>query len=318
MEGHGDLRPEHIYFTPLPVIIDCIEFNREFRTLDVADELAFLAMECELLGDSGVARTVLQQYSDRTGDEPAPVLTDFYCAYRACVRAKVQALRAEQLAGEMQDQLLASARRYLDLAEQHVQHLGPPVVVLVRGLSGTGKSTLAESIRDELGWELLSTDSIRRELFGAETEDNDFNQGRYRPENRQRVYTELHRRAEQKVSAGTSVVLDGTYLLHSQRATVHELARGHGAALLDVCCQCPAEVAVERIQSRLRGGTSLSEARAEFHTLQRERQETDPEGAGTLTVDTSAGMTEPWQQVLDALRATCFPQIGAELVGFTR
>jgi len=100
VEGHGDLRPEHIYFTPSPVIIDCIEFSQEFRTLDVADELAFLSMECDMLGTTDITRPIFERYAEQSGDHPAWQLVNFYRLYRACVRAKVCALRAQQLNGE--------------------------------------------------------------------------------------------------------------------------------------------------------------------------------------------------------------------------
>src|SRR5512144_295003 len=50
VEGHGDLRPEHVCLEPEPQIIDCLEFSRTLRTLDVVDELGYLALECERLG----------------------------------------------------------------------------------------------------------------------------------------------------------------------------------------------------------------------------------------------------------------------------
>ncbi|MBI2478750.1 MAG: phosphotransferase, partial [Planctomycetia bacterium] len=86
VEGHGDLRPEHIYFNPSPVVIDCIEFNQEFRTLDVIDELAFLAMECDLLADEQIAKSIFERYFERSEDAPPRQLIDFYRLYRACVR----------------------------------------------------------------------------------------------------------------------------------------------------------------------------------------------------------------------------------------
>jgi uncharacterized protein len=89
-EGHGDLRPEHIcLLEPEPVIIDCLEFNRELRTLDAAADLAFLAQECERLGAPHVGKIILDVYSDVTHDRPSPVLLSFYKSFWACVRAKL-------------------------------------------------------------------------------------------------------------------------------------------------------------------------------------------------------------------------------------
>ena len=100
VEGHGDLRPEHIYLAPKPTIIDCIEFNFDFRRLDVLDELGFLDMELTQLGAERVGAQILERYRQSSGDMFGAALLDFYRSYRACVRAKVSALRGKQLTGE--------------------------------------------------------------------------------------------------------------------------------------------------------------------------------------------------------------------------
>ena len=118
VEGHGDLRPEHIYLVPFPTIIDCIEFNAEFRQLDVLDELAFLAMECAALdAPNGSVTKCSRNTAKAIGDEPPVELLPFYKSYRACVRAKVSALRAEQLTGQQRQESLDAAKRYLRLAD---------------------------------------------------------------------------------------------------------------------------------------------------------------------------------------------------------
>lgn len=89
IEAHGDLRPEHVCLRLEPVFIDCLEFNREFRILDAADELAFLAMECERLGAPDVGQVFLDTYRHVTGDHPPEDLLHFYKSYRACLRAKI-------------------------------------------------------------------------------------------------------------------------------------------------------------------------------------------------------------------------------------
>lgn len=89
IEAHGDLRPEHVCLCPEPVFIDCLEFNREFRILDAADELAFLAMECERLGAPRIGRIFPDTYRSATGDDPPEELVRFYKSYRAFLRAKI-------------------------------------------------------------------------------------------------------------------------------------------------------------------------------------------------------------------------------------
>jgi aminoglycoside phosphotransferase family enzyme len=89
IEAHGDLRPEHICLEPQPVIIDCLEFNRDFRILDPASELSFLALECERLGAPRPGELLLKTYGIETGDRLPRELMAFYKSYHACVRAKI-------------------------------------------------------------------------------------------------------------------------------------------------------------------------------------------------------------------------------------
>jgi len=89
VEGHGDLRPEHIYLGDEPLITDCLEFNLQFRTLDPADDLAFLAMECERLGAPSIEPLLFDTYREITSDRPPKALIQFYKSVRAGLRAKL-------------------------------------------------------------------------------------------------------------------------------------------------------------------------------------------------------------------------------------
>jgi aminoglycoside phosphotransferase family enzyme len=90
VDAHGDLRPEHVCLLEQPVVIDFLEFAASLRLLDPADELSFLAVECEIAGGPAFIEPVLfETYSELTGDRPAPALRRFYQAYRAFLRAKI-------------------------------------------------------------------------------------------------------------------------------------------------------------------------------------------------------------------------------------
>jgi len=89
IEGHGDLRPEHVCLEESPVVIDCLEFNRSLRILDAASELTFLALECERLGAPVAGEIIFRRYEEETGDRPPRRLLAFYKVYHACIRAKI-------------------------------------------------------------------------------------------------------------------------------------------------------------------------------------------------------------------------------------
>ena len=115
VEGHGDLRPEHVCLTSPPVVIDCLEFNRAFRELDPVDELGFLAMECELLDGAFVGPVLFEAYVSATGDRFPPALGAFYQAGRAQLRARlcIAHLEDHRPAAERR-RWRDRARRYLD------------------------------------------------------------------------------------------------------------------------------------------------------------------------------------------------------------
>jgi aminoglycoside phosphotransferase family enzyme len=124
VEGHGDLRPEHICLNERPAIIDCLEFNRQFRLVDPADELAFLAMECERLGAVATGNELLEAYAEASGDRLPQRLLSFYRVYRACLRARLAIWHTRELAPEQWPKWQARARDYLRLAQDHVTEIG--------------------------------------------------------------------------------------------------------------------------------------------------------------------------------------------------
>lgn len=103
IEGHGDLRPEHVYLgsqSDGPAVIDCLEFDPVLRRLDPIEEMAFLALECMRLGASGLACDLLEGIRAATADPAPNALVHFYMSQRALTRAKIAAwhLRDPQFA----------------------------------------------------------------------------------------------------------------------------------------------------------------------------------------------------------------------------
>jgi aminoglycoside phosphotransferase family enzyme len=123
VEGHGDLRPEHICLETPPVIIDCLEFNRRYRIVDPADELAFLAMECERLGAAFVGERLFQVYEQTTHDRPPARLVTFYKVFRACLRARFAIGHVRELDKKDWPRWQERAEEYLRLAEGYGERL---------------------------------------------------------------------------------------------------------------------------------------------------------------------------------------------------
>ncbi len=175
-DTHGDLHLDHVYIFPERkppadlVIIDCIEFNERFRFADPIADMAFLVMDFRFHGRRDLARAFAEEYFRASGDEEGRALLSFYSAYRAAVRGKVEGIElAEPEVDESERaalQVKARAHWLLALGELETVNRRP-ALVLVGGLPGTGKSTLARSLAEKAGFELIRSDVVRKELAAS-------------------------------------------------------------------------------------------------------------------------------------------------------
>jgi uncharacterized protein len=281
VDGHGDLLADDIFCLPDgPRLLDCLEFDDRLRYVDQLDDVAFLAMDLERLGAPGAAAELLHRYLEFSGD-PAPAsLVHHYVAYRAFVRAKVGCLRYRQ--GD--PAALPQTRALVELAGRHLR-AGRVRLVLVGGLPGTGKSTLAGALADRLGAVLVSSDAVRRELAGVppdRPEPAPFGQGLYTPELTRQVYAELLLRAQAGLRRGESVLLDASWTDHEHREAARDLARRVHAELVGLRCQAPDDVVRARLVAR-RGPASAHGSDA------------GPEVAATMA---ALAADRPWPQAV--------------------
>jgi aminoglycoside phosphotransferase family enzyme len=132
VEGHGDLRPEHIWLGASPVVIDCLEFRRDLRLLDPIDELAFLSLECARLGAAGAERVLFERHALRTRDYPPAPLVAFHKAFRGLVRARlaVQHLRDHHVRNP--EKWIRQADTYLAASTASICHVNDRAAAVTR------------------------------------------------------------------------------------------------------------------------------------------------------------------------------------------
>jgi len=264
VDGHGDLLAEDIFcLEDGPRILDCLEFDEHLRFGDALLDLAFLAMDLERLGAVDLVPVLLDSYREFSSDAWPDSLMHHFIAYRAHVRMKVAWIRYTQGDPTAADQVRALHQLCVDHLER-----GRVRMVIVGGSPGTGKTTVAKQLADGLAISVISSDDVRDELMpraelATRTESarhDDLHAGRYAPERTGAVYAELLRRAAVLLEHGESVVLDASWLDAGRRAEAREMAALHHVPLCELRCDCPIEVAAERVGRRLLAGSDASEA----------------------------------------------------------
>ncbi len=272
-DGHGDLHLDSICVTEPVRIFDCIEFNERFRYQDVAEEVAFLAMDLEFAGHPQLAAAFVDAYVDASDDAELRELLDFYKAYRAYVRAKVSSFQVDdpRVGDADKERLRAAAARYYELAERYARACNPQLLVLTCGLTGSGKSTVSRRLGERFACEVVRSDVVRKELLGIDPYErkwDDFGAGAYAADITERTYAAMVERADALLAAGSSVVLDGCFTKRSQRAAALALARRRGVPLLVLECQAPESVVRERLEGRASKARAVSDGRWEIYHRQ--------------------------------------------------
>ncbi len=266
-EGHGDLRTEHVYFTPdgRIQVLDCIEFNERLRVTDIVSDLAFLIMDLEFRRKKQIARDLLRAYLQLCDDPGLLSLMDFFKCYRAMVRCKVNCLQLKShgRGTRRSNDLAADAQCYLNLAYYYARRFGRPTIWIFCGLPGSGKSTLANRLADILAMKKYNSDSVRKALQGLAPlthVDAPVDEGLYAPEISRQVYDRLYAQAHNAVREGRSLILDATYSALSNRNKLRAMADDCGARIIFVECLAGQDDLERRLERRS-ATPSVSDAR---------------------------------------------------------
>jgi uncharacterized protein len=303
-ECHGDLHLGNIALIDGSLVpFDCIEFNAELRWNDVMSEVAFLVMDLVDRGAQRLAWLFLNEYLEATGAYAGMKVLRFYLVYRAMVRAKVHLIRAEQCAdGGEQARLRDAFRAYTALAERFTR-APAPAIVLMHGLSGCGKSTVAMELAARLPAVRVRSDVERKRLAGIEPlqrSDSAVASGLYRSGATERTYQHLAHTAATLVAAGYPVILDAAFLMRRQRMALKSVAHTLHVPIAVVSVYAPEPILKSRIEARASHSTDASEATLEV--LEHQKKTGQPvaadEGIAVVPVDGSRPV-EP--RTLDAL-----------------
>jgi aminoglycoside phosphotransferase family enzyme/predicted kinase len=280
-ECHGDLHLGNVTtFDGRTTLFDGIEFNDDFRWIDVMSEVAFMAMDLHAHGLPSFAHRFVNGYLESCGDYDGLVVLDYYLVHRALVRAKVGLLRAAQCAAADAGQAAVertAACRYLQLALQFSQGAGQRAALMfTHGCSGSGKSTLTQGLLEAAGAIRIRADAERKRLAGLQPLDHEGLRRvptLYGPAMTQATYARLAQGVVPVLRSGRHAILDATFLQRSQRDAVRQLAASLGVPCAILDFQAEPEELRRRLSERATRGSDPSDAdaavlRAQLQTAQ--------------------------------------------------
>lgn len=323
-ECHGDLHLANIALIDGRVtLFDCIEFNEQFRWIDVFNEIAFLAMDLRSRGKPGWSWRLIDRYLAATGDFGGLPLLRYYVAYRALVRAKVDLIRARQLShGDPRQPadplLLEKGHAHLQLALACCAEPRPSILI-THGLSGSGKTRGSLALLEHLGAIRLRSDIERKRLHGVPAlvhRDGEPERGLYDAEATRATYARLRELAHDIVRAGYPAIVDAAFLQRWQRQSMRSLAHELGVPFAIVDFAAPPGCLRARVASRHAKGIDASDANLAVleHQLSSHQPLHPDEAEFVLSLDSSrpsefTDCDETWQP-LDAFLACRSRAIG--------
>lgn len=291
-ECHGDLHLGNLAWVDDQLLVfDCLEFNPDLRWIDIQSEIAFCTMDLMQRSHTDWAWLFLNSWLEKTGDYDGLALLRYYAVYRALVRAKVAVLRAGQTSGPDHDTALADVRAMLELGTT----LTRPLLLrldITHGLSGSGKTTVTQTLMQTPGAIRLRSDVERKRLAGLDAlacSGSGVGQALYAVDATRRTYSHLSRLAGAVLDAGWPVIVDATFTVRWQRDQLREQAQSRDVAFHILDFKVPVATLRERIIHRAHAGNDASEA--DLNVLQ---HQIDTEEA--LSVDEQAAVVRIDQQ----------------------
>ena len=295
-ECHGDLHLGNlVFYCGKPTPFDCLEFNAQLRWIDEMSDIAFLIMDLHDRDASPDAWRVLNGWLEQTGDYEGLAVLRYYLAYRALVRAKVAAIRLSQpelsvVEISRQHEQLES---YVVLATRLSGH-GQPAIIIMHGVSGSGKSHVAKALASSLGAIQIRSDVERKRLAGAWPPNSNSTPSTteatlYSTESNRRTYSRLLSLVRTIVASVYPVIIDAAFLRRADRMEFAVLAKNLEVPFAIVACSAPESVLLNRIEQRNTTRRDPSDANANvFRSLCSTVEALQPdERPNTVDVDTS-------------------------------
>jgi aminoglycoside phosphotransferase family enzyme/predicted kinase len=302
---HGDLHLDHIHLTPhATTIFDCIEFNDRFRFIDIANDLAFLAMDFDFEWEHKLGDLFLRNAAREFSDPGILNLADFYKCYRAIVRGKVESIQAIAEDPTPRENHANRATRYFHLALRYAVVGSEPLVLVVMGRIATGKSTVAKQLARELDWPLFSSDEIRKTLAGLPLNVRTppkLHDELYSERMTDQTYEKLLQNGLAALAIDNGVVLDATFSSRRQREHLRKECARAAIRLRMIELQAHPKEIKRKLKARERAVGQVSDARLEDFEKLTANYEAPSEVAELIGVSTAGSALDTVKVVLLSL-----------------
>jgi aminoglycoside phosphotransferase family enzyme len=293
---HGDLHLGNLVRLPGGITtFDSIEFNADLRQIDTMCDIAFLVMDLVARDRPDLAAHFLNRYLEVNGDYEGIALLNMFFVYRCLVRAKVAVIRSQERDSQQErDADLEEAHFYCDMATRQAA-VRQPVLIIMHGLSGSGKTWVSGELMAALPAIRIRTDIERKRLFGIgefASSESGVAEGIYSEEANAMVYSRLLDVARSVLCSGHSVILDAAFLKENERADAMRIADECDCPATIIDVTAPHNVLRDRVSKRARQGSDPSEAGLDVLEYQ-------------LTTVEALSATE-WQKVIECDTAEAF------------
>ena len=297
-ECHGDLHLKNICWWQDKIqLFDRIEFNEPFRFVDVMYDVAFAVMDLEAKNSQEFANAFLNTYLEQTGDWLGLQVLPLYLSRQAYVRAKVTSFLLDDagIPDTVKQEAAKTAADYYQQAWTYTQHQEGKII-LMSGLSGAGKTTVAKEIARKINAIHIRSDAVRKHLAGIPLQEKG-GDDIYSGEMSHKTYGKMLELGILLANIGFSVILDAKYDRVALRQQAIATAGANNIPLQIVNCTAPLETLRDRLDSR---SGDISDATAELLSRQKAEAEgfTAEEKTYVITIDTSKA---DWQKTLLAL-----------------
>jgi hypothetical protein len=294
-ECHGDVHLRNIALWQDKILLfDCIEFNEPFRFVDTMFDVAYIVMDLDARDRQDLSNRFLNAYIEQMGDWEGLQVLPLYLSRQSYVRAKVTSFLLDDpsIPESVKQESSQTAARYYHLAWNYTRPKQGRII-LMAGLSGSGKSTVARMLASQFNGIQIRSDAVRKHLAGVPlTEPGDA--ALYSPDMTQRVYDRLLTLGLTLANQGYTVILDAKYDRQALRQAIRSQAEEHQLSCHMVYCTAPLEVRQQWLQAR---AGDVSDATVDLLSKQYMEPFTDAEHSDVTILNTTEDLATQLKRI---------------------